>query len=90
MRSFTISKAETLNTPQAIQAKGANAIVFINNGDSVAFIGGRPIPVYATGMQEYPSICYYGLEGEIMQCTFELTFATGGTNNSVLVVRKTY
>jgi len=90
MRSFTISKAETLNKAQAIQPKDANAIVFINTGDSVAYIGGRPIPVFATGMQEYPSICYYGLEGEKIISTFELTFASGGANPTVLVVRKTY
>jgi len=85
---FEVSNGETINTGQVVQTKDCNAIVFINQGDEVVTVGGRMIPVYAAGMQEYPSICYYGLKDEIMQGTFNVRFAGGGSNPALVVIRK--
>jgi hypothetical protein len=89
MRKFKIDNGENINTIEAVDPKGCNAITFINVGSDVAFVNNRPIPVYAAGMQEYPSITYCGLENEIMTGSFNVKFGTI-TGPNLLVVRKYY
>lgn len=90
MRNFRIDTGENVNATDAVAAKNCNAIVFVNIGDEIAYVNNRPVPVYASGMQEYPSITYCGLEGEIMLGQFQIKFAGGGTNPNLLVIRKYY
>jgi hypothetical protein len=88
--NFEVTNGETINNSQQVQSKNCNAIVFINQGDEVVTVGSRKIPVYAAGMQEYPSISYYGLEGEVMKGTFDVTFPGGGANPALVIIRKIY
>lgn len=87
MATYTI-KPELVDGPTLASAKNCNAIEFVNLGDGIAKIDGRPIPPYATGMQEYPSICYAGLNNEVDKSEYQITFATGATVTQVLIVRK--
>lgn len=87
-RKFNI---QTTQYSQAleVQTDGCNAIIFTNLSDSTIYIDNVPVPPYAAGMQEYPKLCYYGLEGEIMMGTFNLKFGTS-TAPLVAVTRKFY
>ena len=90
MRKFKVDIGENVNARDAVATKDCNAITFVNIGDDVAYVNNRPIPVYASGMQEYPNITYCGLEGEIMQGLFQINFAGVGVSPNLLVVRKYY
>lgn len=85
MKQYTIETERWVEGP--ILLKGANAIELVNLSTSnTVYIDGRPIPPYTTGMVQYPSICYYGLEGETMKGQL----AVSGTTPELLVVRKYY
>lgn len=88
MRKFNI---ETVNiaSAQNVQSLGANAIIFTNLSNATIYVGGVPIPAFAVGMQEYPSLVYYGLEGESLQSSFNVTFGTSTVLNCA-VTRKFY
>jgi hypothetical protein len=90
MNKVIIEEGETISESQQVQMQGCNAVVFVNQGDEVVTVGGRKIPVYVAGMQEYPSICYYGLEMDQFQRTLNVVFAGGGSGPALLVIRKKY
>lgn len=85
MKNFTILTERWVKGP--VTPKGCNAIEFVNLSTSnVLYIDGRPVPAYASGMQQYPSVCYYGLQGESMGGQFQVS----GTTPELLIVRKFY
>ena len=88
MRRFSISTDE-INSEQMVQSNGCNAIEFVNLSDAEVFINGCPIPAYASGMMGYPSMAYFGLEGEIMTGVFNVTFGTS-TTKRIVINRKDY
>jgi len=89
MRKFKLI-SEQQNQAQQVQCEGVNAIEIVNTGDEIVYFDNRPIPVYAAGMQEYPSISYYGLDGENMVGTLDLRFAGGGANPAAQIIKKIY
>lgn len=85
MKDFLILTERWVKGP--ITPHGCNAVEFINlSSTNIVYIDGRPIPAYVAGMQQYPSICYYGLQGEAMTGQF----AVSGTTPELLIVRKFY
>ena len=88
MRKFSIS-TEEINGEQMVQSNGCNAIEFVNLSDAEVYINGCPIPAYAVGMMAYPSLAFYGLEGEAMTGVFNVTFGTS-TTKRIVVNRKDY
>ena len=88
MRNFSIT-TEEINGEQMVQSNGCNAIEFMNLSDAEVYINGAPIPAYASGMMAYPSLAFYGLEGERMTGVFNVTFGTS-TTKRIVVTRKDY
>lgn len=87
MRKFSIN-TEEVNEVKMIQSNGCNAIEFVNLSDAEITIDGMPIPAYAVGMMNYPSIAYYGLEGERMEGVFNVQFGSATTKR--LVINRKY
>lgn len=88
MREFDIITKE-VNTAGPVQSEGANAIIFTNLSDAEVTVDNVPIPAYSSGMMAYPTLVYYGLEGEKMEHSFAIKFGSA-TTKRILVTRKKY
>lgn len=89
MRKFTLETI-TVNAAGPVESEACNAIIFTNLGDTEITVDNLPVPIYASGMQEYPSLTFYGLEGETMFNTFTVKFSGSPVTKRILVTRKKY
>jgi len=88
MRKFII-QTNAISNAQQVQSQNSNAIIFTNLSDGIVYVENVPIPAYVVGMQEYPTLIYSGLDGEILLGSFNVKMGTSLTP-LVLITRKTY
>jgi hypothetical protein len=60
--------------------KGANAVLFVNRGTSVAIVCGERL-------EQNQSLSNIGLQGEIDTTLYDVSFVNDGTKENLLVMR---
>lgn len=82
-KTYTIT-TETITKAASPDTKGANAVIFVNRGEADAYVNNELI-------SQNQSIENSGLEGEIDNTIYKITFSnTGGQSQLVFVRVKKY